>query len=112
MNKIKLRQSVRAAAYAVASTFMLSPSLSSAAIDEFNGPGAEQLQTTEVKNEMVLLQRLDERTLLTDSGAVTLPYSVQLTDTRNPDDWYKREKAKVVFYFTKNLEMVRVVISE
>ncbi|MEE2731110.1 MAG: hypothetical protein VYA55_09830 [Pseudomonadota bacterium] len=112
MSTFKLRQSVRAAAYVVASTFMLSPTLGFAAFDEFSGPTAEQLQAKDVKNEMVLLQRLDERTLKTESGTITLPYSVQLTDTRHPDDWYKQEKAKVVFYFTKNLEMVRVVISE
>ena len=112
MNKIRLSQSVRTVACSAVCAFMFFPPLSHAAIDEFGGPAPEQMMSGEVKNEMVLIQRLDERTLLTDSGRISVPYSVQLTDTRNPDDWYTKEKAKVVFYFTKNLEMVRVVISE
>ena len=80
--------------------------------DEFNGPTPEQVAVNEVKNERVLLQRVDQRTLMTNLGKVVVPPMVTLTDTRDPEDWYKPTNAKAEFYFTKDLELVRVVISE
>lgn len=96
----------------VAGSLLLATTNSFAAIDEFNGPSSEQMHIGEVKNEVVLYQRVDQRTLVTASGTIVVPPLVSLTDQRNPDDWYKKTNAKAVFYFTKDLEMVRVVISE
>lgn len=83
-----------------------------AAIDEFNGPTEEQMRVDEVKNEVVLYQRIDQRRLSTASGIVDVPPLVTLIDERPPEEWYVKKDAKVVFYYTNDLELVRVLISE
>jgi|GEM_PF-5703517 len=83
-----------------------------AAIDEFNGPTEEQMRVDEVKNEVVLYQRIDQRRLSTASGIVDVPPLVTLVDERPPEEWYVKKDAKAVFYYTNDLELIRVLISE
>lgn len=68
-------------------------------------------QTGEIRNPVVLNQRLEERRLDTSVGVVDVPYSAQIIDSRPVDDWYERKAAKATLIF-KNDKMIRVEISE
>lgn len=68
-------------------------------------------QTGEIRNPVVLNQRLEERRLDTSVGVVDVPYSAEIIDNRSVDDWYERKAAKATLIF-KNDKMIRVEISE
>lgn len=68
-------------------------------------------QTGEIRNPVVLNQRLEERRLDTSAGLVDVPYSAEIIDSRPVDDWYERKAAKATLIF-KNDKMIRVEISE
>ena len=61
-------------------------------------------------NELVLYQRLDQRTLRLENGTHTIPARVEIIDHRPVDDWYKEKNAKAVLYFNGDMQMQRVEI--
>lgn len=63
----------------------------------------------EVRNEIVLYQRLEDRKLNTEQGIVVLAPDVAIDDSRPVDEWYEKENAKVTFVFVNN-KMIRVEI--
>lgn len=68
-------------------------------------------QTGEIRNPVVLNQRLQERRLDTSVGIVDVPYSAQIIDSRPVDGWYERKTAKATLIF-KNDKMIRVEVTE
>jgi len=83
------------------------------AVDEFAEPRGEAGLLPTYTNELVVYQRLDERTLNTEIGIVNVPPMVPLLDKRDIDDWYKKQNATAVFTFkTKSRKMLSVEITE
>lgn len=68
-------------------------------------------QTGEIRNPVVLNQRLQERRLDTSVGIVDVPYSAQIIDSRPVDAWYDRKAAKATLIFKRD-KMIRVEITE
>lgn len=68
-------------------------------------------QTGEMRNQVVLYQRIDQRQLNTEKGIVNVPYSAEIVDSRPVEDWYLKKNAKVTFVFIKD-KMIRVEISQ
>lgn len=68
-------------------------------------------QTGEIRNPVVLNQRLEERRLDTSLGVVDVPYSAEIVDSRPVDGWYERKAAKATLIFN-NDRMIRVEITE
>lgn len=67
--------------------------------------------TGEIRNPVVLNQRLQERRLDTSLGVVDVPYSAEIVDSRPVDGWYERKAAKATLIF-RNDRMIRVEITE
>lgn len=94
------------------------PGISFSAVDEIHGgpydsgstgSPAVAVKGSETRNEMVLHQRLESRTLDTEQGIVLVPAGVEIMDSRPVDAWYEKEDAKVTFVFA-NEKMIRVEI--
>lgn len=94
------------------------PGISLSAVDEIRGGPYDSDSTgtpvtairgSETRNEMVLHQRLESRTLDTEQGIVLVPAGVEIMDSRPVDAWYEKKDAKVTFVFAKD-KMIRVEI--
>lgn len=97
-------------------------SISFASVDEIGGgpydtggpfdprnPAGVASPSREVRNEIVLYQRLEDRKLNTEQGIVVLAPDVAIVDSRPVDEWYEKRNAKVTFVFA-NKKMIRVEI--
>lgn len=83
------------------------------AADEFSRGDQAFSTPATYSNQVVLYQRLNERTLNTSAGTVVVPFGVELVDHRDVDDWYKKEQGVAVFTFsTEKRQMLRVDISK
>lgn len=97
------------------------PGISFSAVDEIHGGPYDSFGTnapgngdavskgSETRNEMLLRQRMDSRTLDTEQGIVLIPAGVEIVDRRPVDEWYEKKDAKVTFVFAKD-KMIRVEI--